>query len=86
MKIAAVTHVRNDDFYLGKWVDHYGRLLGRENLHILLDGADWQPGVDLTGTNVTVVERQITRMNRVRSASVECCVGVGAGVPRVERI
>ena len=40
MKIAAVTHVRNDDFYLGKWVDHYGRLLGRENLHILLDGAD----------------------------------------------
>ncbi|KGJ16773.1 hypothetical protein [Paracoccus sanguinis] len=66
MKIAAVTHVRNDDFYLGKWVDHYGRLLGRDNLHILLDGSDWQPGVDLTGTNVTVVERQITRMNRVR--------------------
>ena len=39
-KIAAVTMVRNDDFYLSKWVEYYGRELGRENLYIFFDGED----------------------------------------------
>ncbi len=39
-KIAAVTMVRNDDFYLRKWVEYYGRELGRENLYIFFDGED----------------------------------------------
>ena len=40
MRIAVLTMVRNDDFYLRKWVEYYGRELGRENLYIFFDGRD----------------------------------------------
>lgn len=39
-KICALTMVRNDDFYLRKWTEYYGRELGEENLFIYLDGTD----------------------------------------------
>lgn len=39
-KIAAITMVRNDDFYLRKWVEYYSRELGRENLFVFFDGED----------------------------------------------
>lgn len=32
--------VRNDDFNLRKWVEYYGRELGKENLYIFFDGTD----------------------------------------------
>ena len=39
-KICAITMVRNDEFYLRKWVEYYGAQLGRENLRIYFDGED----------------------------------------------
>lgn len=39
-RIAVLTMVRNDDFYLRKWTAYYGRELGEENLYIYLDGKD----------------------------------------------
>lgn len=39
-RIAALTMVRNDDFFLQKWVEYYGRELGKENLYIYFDGED----------------------------------------------
>ena len=39
-KIAAITMARNDDFFLSRWIEYYGKLLGTENLYIYLDGAD----------------------------------------------
>lgn len=39
-KICAITMVRNDEFYLRKWVGYYGAQLGRENLRIYFDGED----------------------------------------------
>lgn len=39
-KICVLTMVRNDDFNLCKWVDYYGRELGKENLYIYFDGED----------------------------------------------
>ena len=33
-RIAALTMVRNDDFFLRKWVEYYGSELGKENLYI----------------------------------------------------
>lgn len=39
-KIAALTMVRNDDFYLRKWVEYYGAQLGREHLFVFFDGLD----------------------------------------------
>ena len=41
-RIAAITMVRNDDFFLRKWVEYYGRELGTENLYIWFDGLDQQ--------------------------------------------
>lgn len=39
-KICVITMVRNDEFYLRKWVEYYGAQLGRENLRIYFDGQD----------------------------------------------
>lgn len=52
-KICAVTMVRNDEFFLRKWVAYYGAELGYENLYVFLDGKDqsipdWCPDVNIT--------------------------------------
>lgn len=39
-KICAVTRLRNDDFFLRKWVSYYGGQLGEENLYVYFDGKD----------------------------------------------
>ncbi|HLP04783.1 MAG TPA: glycosyltransferase family 2 protein [Paludibacter sp.] len=39
-KIAAITMARNDEFFLGRWIEYYGSQLGEENLYIYLDGED----------------------------------------------
>lgn len=39
-KICVITMVRNDEFNLAKWVEYYGRELGKENLFIYFDGTD----------------------------------------------
>lgn len=39
-KICAITMVRNDEFYLRKWVEYYASQLGREHLRIFFDGED----------------------------------------------
>lgn len=48
-KICAITMVRNDEFYLRKWVEYYGAQLGKENLRIYFDGEDQQIPVFCTG-------------------------------------
>lgn len=40
MKIAAVTMARNDLFFLTRWIEYYGKELGKEHLYILLDGEE----------------------------------------------
>jgi hypothetical protein len=42
-------------FFLEKWIDHYGALVGRENLYVVIDGDDWEPEVDLTGIETEVL-------------------------------
>lgn len=39
-RIAALTMVRNDDFFLQKWISYYGKELGMENLYVYVDGED----------------------------------------------
>lgn len=54
--ICALTMVRNDEFFLRKWISYYEGQLGRENLYIYFDGTD-QVIPDFTkGTNVLVCE------------------------------
>ena len=52
--IAALTMVRNDDFFLRKWVEYYGREIGRENLYIYYDGEDQVIADFCQGTNAYV--------------------------------
>ncbi len=50
-RIAVLTMVRNDDFFLRKWVEYYGRELGKENLYIYYDGEDQTIADFCQGTN-----------------------------------
>jgi len=52
MSAAAITMVRNDAFFLPKWIAHYGRAFGAANLFVLLDGHDQQPPAANPGVNV----------------------------------
>jgi hypothetical protein len=56
-KIAAITMVRNDDFYLRKWVEYYGRELGKENLYIYFDGLDQEIAPFCEGTTALKVPK-----------------------------
>jgi len=51
----ALTHVRHEGYFLEKWIAYYGGLFGRENLHVVIDGDDWEPDVDLTGIQTEVL-------------------------------
>ncbi len=55
-RIAALTMVRNDDFFLRKWVAYYGRELGKENLYVVFDGLDQNVPDFCAGVNAEVVE------------------------------
>jgi len=56
-RIAAVTMVRNDDFYLRKWVRYYGQELGKENLFIFFDGTDQKIADFCDGTHASLHEK-----------------------------
>ena len=56
-KIAALTMVRNDDFYLRKWVEYYGAQLGREHLYIFFDGTDQRIPTFCDGTHAEALPR-----------------------------
>ncbi|WP_421701349.1 glycosyltransferase family 2 protein [Aliiroseovarius sp.] len=45
MDVAVITSVRNDDFFLSRWIDYYGSNFGHKNLYVILDGQD-QPTPD----------------------------------------
>lgn len=42
-RIAAVTIAYNEDFILAKWCQHYGEMIGYENLYVIDDGSDINP-------------------------------------------
>ena len=56
-KIAALTMVRNDDFFLRKWVEYYGAQLGKENLYIFFDGTDQVIAPFCEGTHAELHEK-----------------------------
>ncbi len=73
-RIAAITMVRNDDFYLRKWTAWYGSQIGEENLYIFLDGTDqpipdWCPAAHITpvekipGQVVQAEKRRLKRLS-----------------------
>ena len=56
-RIGVITMVRNDAFFLRKWVDYYGNEFGREHLYVYFDGLD-QPIPDFCrGIHAEAVEK-----------------------------
>lgn len=48
--------VRNDEFFLRKWVGYYSAQLGADNLYVVFDGLDQKVPDFCAGVNVEVVE------------------------------
>lgn len=49
--------VRNDHFFLEKWVEYYGHEFGRENLYVYFDGKDQEIPSFCEGVNCQIVEK-----------------------------
>lgn len=49
--------VRNDDFFLRRWVGYYGDQIGKENLYIFFDGKDQEIPDWCEDTNVTLCDK-----------------------------
>jgi hypothetical protein len=60
-KMAAMTMVRGDHFFLRRWVDYYGRHLGREHLYVLNHGNDPEIAKIAEGANVIHLPYDETR-------------------------
>ena len=56
-KIAALTMVRNDEFYLRKWVEYYGAQLGKEHLYVFFDGTDQSIPAFCDGTHAVAIPK-----------------------------
>lgn len=56
-KICAMTMVRNDEFFLRKWVEYYSAQIGASNLYVYFDGNDQVVPDFCGGVNVCVRER-----------------------------
>ncbi|MBD5226456.1 MAG: glycosyltransferase family 2 protein [Bacteroidales bacterium] len=68
-KIGAITMVRDDEFFLRKWVDYYSARLGRENLFVIFDGKDQTVPSFCEGVNVEIhdrVEGDVARADKGR--------------------
>ncbi|MCQ2174635.1 MAG: glycosyltransferase family 2 protein [Bacteroidales bacterium] len=83
-RIAAITMVRNDDFYLRKWVEYYGRELGKENLYIFFDGTDQVIPDFCDGTHAQLHEKIGTRLvsaekGRLKFVSGQAALLLGKG-------
>lgn len=59
--MAAMTMVRGDHFFLQRWVDYYGRHLGREHLYVLTHGQDPDIHRIAEGANVIYLPFDPTR-------------------------
>ena len=68
-RICAITMVRNDCFFLKKWVEYYGGELGRENLFVYFDGIDQAVPDFCEGVHIEHVEKismQVVASDRAR--------------------
>ena len=57
MKIGVISIARKDSFFVRKWIEHYGKEFGRENLFLNIHGHDGLPDVSLVDVNVWVHDR-----------------------------
>lgn len=69
MKICAVTMVRNDDFFLRRWVAYYGAELGMSNLYVYFDGKDQEIPEWCSGVHAVACDKipgQVVEAEKIR--------------------
>jgi hypothetical protein len=57
-KIGVISMVRNDQFFIPKWIDYYGSQFGHENLFLILDGHDQEYPAGSEALNVIRLPRE----------------------------
>lgn len=72
--------VRNDDFYLRKWVEYYGSQLGKENLYIYFDGTDQTIAPFCEGTNAFLHEKIGTQVVEAEKGRLKFLSETAAGL------
>jgi hypothetical protein len=63
-RIAAISMVRNDNFFVHKWIDYYGQQIGHENLYLVIDGLD-QP-LPANHERINIIQKEHIPMKRAR--------------------
>ncbi len=63
-KIAAISMVRNDNFFVHKWIDYYGVIFGLKNLYLVIDGYD-QP-LPEKHELINIIQKEHTPMKRAK--------------------
>ncbi len=58
-KVCIITRIRNDEFFLKKFINYYGNEFGEENLYVYLDGEDQIIPFDCGKTNIISCKRII---------------------------
>lgn len=72
--------VRNDDFFLRKWVEYYGTQLGKENLYIYFDGTDQIIPDFCEGTNAHLHEKIGTQLVAAEKGRLKFLSSQAAGL------
>lgn len=62
---------RNDEFFLNRWVAHYGKMFGEENLFIYLDGVDQKRPAGAGNANVRAVPRHFGGVRRADKLRID---------------
>lgn len=70
-RAAALTMVRNDEFFLRKWVEYYSRELGPANLYVYLDGEDQAVPDFCKDINIEVLPHKQERIDKADRARAE---------------
>lgn len=63
--------VRDDEFFLRKWVGYYAACLGRENLFVIFDGKDQKVPDFCEGVNVEVHDRVVGNVAKGDKGRIE---------------
>ncbi len=70
-RVAAITTVRNDEFFLRKWIEYYGGQLGEENLYVFMDGKDQEiPSWCPSKVHIEAIDKlpgKIVKMEKIRA-------------------
>lgn len=61
-KIVAISMVRNDNFFVHKWMEYYGAIFGLKNLYLVIDGYD-QP-LPEKHELINIIQEEHTPMKR----------------------